>query len=174
MEAGMNMSAKKSRPGITFFDIADAPLLDDTDMMSPPYLEESVYTELDLVPTGTGAHVKALHRGEGENGFSLVHAWFGKGYRLPQHSHNADCLYYIVAGSAILGSRELPAGAGFFVPAGRRYAYVAGDDGVEILEFRMATSWDMQIYEQTVDRWRPIVAAAVANQDEWLRTRPTG
>src|SRR3974377_2313112 len=32
-------------------------------------------------------------------GFSLTYVWFKSGFPLPRHSHNVDCLYYIVGGS---------------------------------------------------------------------------
>ena len=50
-------------------------------------------------------------------GFTLMHAWFKKDYPLPLHSHSANCLYYVIAGSARLGTEELRAGDSFFVPA---------------------------------------------------------
>jgi len=40
-----------------------------------------------------------------------------------------------------------------------------------VLEFRAATNFDMRIFDQTPDAWRPIVAAAVANQDCWTEGR---
>ena len=40
-------------------------------------------------------------------GFSLTHVWFKKDYPLPLHSHDADCLYYIIAGSLRMGTEEL-------------------------------------------------------------------
>jgi len=56
----------------------------------------------------------------GQTGMSLVHAWFGPNFPLFRHSHPrfGDCLYYIVAGQAILGSQVLNPGDGFFVPNG--------------------------------------------------------
>jgi hypothetical protein len=41
---------------------------------------------------------------------SLCWAWFKSGYVLPRHSHNADCLYYVLGGSLRLGSVWLKAG----------------------------------------------------------------
>lgn len=157
-----------ARRRITFFEASDAPLLDDDGMMSPPHLDEEVYTTLDLSPLAAGSKVTVLFKIDGPNPMSLVHAWFGPGYRLPRHSHSADCLYYVVAGEAHLGKRVIKAGDGFFVKAGQPYAYQAGPDGIQILEFRSATAFDMQIFDQTVAKWQPIVAAATANHDRWL------
>jgi imidazolonepropionase-like amidohydrolase len=44
----------------------------------------------------------------------------------------------------------------------------AGPDGVEVLEFRIATSFDMKIFDRTVEQWKPIVAAAEANYETWM------
>jgi hypothetical protein len=41
-----------------------------------------------------------------------------------------------------------------------------------VLEFRGVTGFDMKIFDQTVERWQPIVAAAAANHDRWLSGRP--
>jgi quercetin dioxygenase-like cupin family protein len=57
-------------------------------------------------------------------GMSLTHAWFKSGFPLPRHSHDADCLYYIIAGSLKIGTEELAAGDGFFVGAGVPYTNV--------------------------------------------------
>ncbi|MEA3020300.1 MAG: hypothetical protein QOI47_1824 [Actinomycetota bacterium] len=158
--------------GITFYEAGEAPSLDASGMMTPPQLDPSIYTELDLKPLAAGSKTTVLFRGEGPSAFSLVYAWFGPGYRLPRHSHSADCLYYVVSGEAILGRRAVGAGSGFFVKAGQPYTYVAGADGVEVLEFRQSTSFDMQVLDQTVERWMPIVAAAVANQATWIEQHP--
>ena len=163
-----------SQRGITFFDAdADgAARLDDVPMMTPPELDPVVYTTFDLAPLTDGSKVTVLFRGEGPGGFSLVHAWFGAGFRLPRHSHSADCLYYVVAGEAHMGGRVIGAGDGFFVKAGQPYVYTAGPDGVQVLEFRMATSFDMKVFDQTVERWQPIVAAAAANHGRWVAEQP--
>jgi hypothetical protein len=41
-----------------------------------------------------------------------------------------------------------------------------------VLEFRVATTFDIQIRDQTVERWRPILAAALVNGDRWAATDP--
>src|ERR1700722_6899204 len=59
-------------------------------------------------------------------GFSLVYVWFKSGFPLPRHSHNVDCLYYIVGGSLKLGTQELAVGDGFFVGKDVPYTYTPG------------------------------------------------
>jgi hypothetical protein len=56
-------------------------------------------------------------------GMSLTYAWFKSGYPLPLHCHNADCLYYIIAGSLQLGTEQLGKGDGFFVGSDVPYSY---------------------------------------------------
>ncbi len=54
------------------------------------------------------------------------------------------------------------------MPADAPYAYRAGPEGIEILEFRQATGFDMQISESTA-RGQAIVDGARAHADEWAR-----
>jgi len=152
---------------MTFYRADDAELL-DYDTMSPVTIAPEVFAELDLSPIANGSVVDILFKGDG---FSLIRGRFKPGYRLPRHSHSADCLYYVVSGQAVMGNRVIGAGDGFFVKADAPYAYQAGPDGAEVLEFRAATNFDMRIFDQTPDAWRPIVAAAVANQDCWTEGR---
>ncbi|MCK9877131.1 cupin domain-containing protein [Frankia sp. Ag45/Mut15] len=142
---------------MVFFSAADAPSLDDEGMMSSAALDPAIAEEVDLGPYSNASKLSVLYRGAGPEGFSLVHVSFNPGFRLPRHTHNVDCLYYVVSGEIIMGSRRLHAGEGFFIRAGVTYAYEAGPQGVEVLEFRAATSFDIQILDQTVDRWRAIV-----------------
>jgi hypothetical protein len=106
---------------------------------------------------------------------SLVHAWFGPHFPLFRHSHPrfGDCLYYIVAGSAVLGSRVLKPGDGFFVPNGMPYKYRAGPEGVEILEFRAGGGIEdgavLKLHESSVESIERITAAATELHDQWTQ-----
>src|ERR1700740_649909 len=53
-----------------------------------------------------GGQVKLLYS---RPGMSLTYCWFKSGYPLPRHSHSADCLYFVVAGSLKIGTQELGA-----------------------------------------------------------------
>ncbi|CAO5241266.1 cupin domain-containing protein [Frankia sp. AgKG'84/4] len=159
---------------MSFFTAEGAPGLVESEVMSLPVIDKAVTDAVDISPWFAGAVVTTVFKGEGPEGFSLVHSWFGAGYRLPRHSHSADCLYYVTAGEIHMGTRVLRKGDGFFIAADAPYAYEAGPDGVEVLEFRSATSFDMKITDQTPERWRPILDAAVANQEKWAETRPGG
>ena len=152
--------------GLEIYRAAEAPLLGN-DMMSSPEMDPSVLAAIDLSPLASAGPVDVLYRGEGEQGFSLVRARFNPGYKLPRHSHNSDCLYYVVSGTAIMGSQVLHPGDGFFVRGDAPYTYEAGPDGVEVLEFRTATSFDIKISDQSVEKLQPLVDIAIANQDDW-------
>jgi hypothetical protein len=86
-------------------------------------------------------------------GMSLTYVWFKSGIPLPRHSHNADCLYYIIAGSLRIGTEELGAGEGFFVGIDVPYAYVPGEQGVEVLEFRTSNHFEMRFLADNPAFW---------------------
>lgn len=157
------------RKGITLFRADDAPNLEETDMMSVPEFPPGfVHPDREGGEgLSAGATVKVLYRqSEEEGGFSLVYAWFKPHFPLPRHSHSADCLYYVIAGSAVMGNQTLEAGDGFFVPNGAPYQYSAGPEGVEVLEFRHARSFDMQITE-TTERYARLYEVAAQFAPQW-------
>jgi mannose-6-phosphate isomerase-like protein (cupin superfamily) len=104
-------------------------------------------------------------------GFSLTHVWFKKDYPLPLHSHDADCLYYIVAGSVRLGNQDLGARDSFFIPSGVPYAYRPGPDGVELLEFRHATQFNFRNLAKGAAFWEKAVETVAANRDGWQKAQ---
>jgi hypothetical protein len=130
-------------------------------------------TVADMVRAISPGNIVTYLFNQGPDGMSLVHAWFGPHFPLFRHSHPqlGDCLYYIVGGSAILGSRELGPGDGFFVPNGAPYKYRAGPEGVEILEFR-AGGGDpdapiLKLHEPGAAALERITDAATALRDQW-------
>jgi len=158
------------RRGITLFRQADAPELDQTDMMSAPVFSEDFVrpANANTADVVAGQTIKVLYRDADENGFSLVYVWFKPHFSLPRHSHDADCLYYVVAGTAVLGKQILSAGDGFFVPGGAPYQYSAGPDGVEVLEFRHARSFDMLVTESS-ERFAAMFANAAQHAPLWAQ-----
>ena len=153
---------------MTFFRTEGAPDLVQDGIMSMPDIAPEVYTTYDLGGLLAGEETTVLFKGEGPDGFSLVKARWGRGYRLPRHTHSADCLYYVLSGEIVMGSRTLTAGEGFFIKSESPYTYTAGPDGAEVLEFRSATSFDMKITDRTVESWKPIVEAMRANHEHWV------
>ena len=85
----------------------------------------------------------------------------------PLHSHSADCLYFIVAGSLTMGSETLGPGDGFFVGTDVPYAYVPGPEGVEVLEFRTSNHFDFKALGKTKAYWDRAVADIRAAREGW-------
>jgi len=102
---------------------------------------------------GVGERNRVLFSEPGEQGMSLLHIWFKSGYVLPFHSHNVDCLYYILGGELRMGSHTLCRGDGFFLPADHGYGYEAGPEGVDLLEFRNATRFNFLFRPNNEARW---------------------
>lgn len=156
--------------GIRFFTLQEAPSADETDIMSPPNIPEGAMEGVDFSGADVlaGSVVKVLFRQtQQDGGFSLLYNWFKPHYRVPQHTHNSNCLYYIVSGEAILGNQTVHAGDGFYVPTGAPYRFRAGPDGMELLEFRAVPQFDMQILEDKPVAWQEMVDTALANFDLW-------
>jgi mannose-6-phosphate isomerase-like protein (cupin superfamily) len=166
------MTTTRHKRGISIFRAADAPDLVATDFMSAPTMSPDAREGLTRFSTAGGVEggvVKVLARDAG--GFSLVHVWFKANYPLPRHSHDADCMYYVISGSAVMGNQTLRPGDAFFVPADAPYQYNAGPEGVEVLEVRHgAERFDMKIPDATPERWQAMADAVSANRDGWAQT----
>jgi mannose-6-phosphate isomerase-like protein (cupin superfamily) len=161
------MAATGRKRGVSIYRATDAVYLGETDFMTAPETPPPVRSL--GANAATGGQVKVLVRDAG--GFSLVHVWFKANYPLPRHSHNVDCMYYVISGSAVMGNRTLRAGDSFFVPADAPYQYTAGPEGVEVLEVRHgAEQFDIKLSNTDVGPWEAFAAAVEAHQEEWERT----
>jgi len=120
-----------------------------------------------------GSHLKLLYK---RPGMSLTYVWFKSGYPLPLHSHSADCLYFIVAGSLTMGTEVLGPGDGFFLGTDVPYTYVPGPEGVEVLEFRTSSHFDFKALGKTKAYWDRAVADMRAARENWDKetTPPSG
>ena len=172
----IDAAAGRGRRGITIFRGSDGVGLFESGTMSFPIFDADDQAALaadgprsPLLALGT--HDSVVYRGDDPNGFSLVRAWFGPYYVLPRHSHEGDCLYYIIQGSVILGSQQLDVGDGFFVPSGAPYGYDAGPDGVTVLEFRTRTTFGMDIRGGQLERLRKMDIVAAEHGDRWVEMR---
>jgi quercetin dioxygenase-like cupin family protein len=123
-------------------------------------------SDIDAGGLRDGTELRVLYKQPDASPVNLVHAWFKPHFLLPRHTHNGDCLYYIILGSLQMGSRTLTSGDGFFVPADTRYGYQAGPDGVEVLEIRIAPEFDLR-FTETEGRWHEIVKVAHENHTLW-------
>jgi hypothetical protein len=109
-------------------------------------------------------------------GLSLTHVWFKTGFPLPRHTHNADCAYFIIAGTLRIGTEELGPGDGFFVGNSVPYTYVPGEGGVEVLEIRTSNLFDIKLLVNNEAWWEKAAARMEAVQPGWLEEKapPSG
>src|SRR4051795_4058068 len=170
----------KARRGIKIFRATEAVDLYQTDFMAPPTMSDEARAGLgEVIAAGaaTGADVKVLNRSTPDSGgFSLVHCWFKAEYPLPRHSHDVDCMYYVISGEAHMGNQVLRAGDSFFIPADAPYGYTPGAEGVEILEIRKdCDRFDMEIPDVGAARWQAMAETSEAHRERWTaeRTSPT-
>ena len=166
--------------GVSIYRAADAIDINTTEFMLAPTMSDGAQAALgDAVTEGAGAGAKGMvltRQSDDEGGFSLLHMWFKADYPLPRHSHDSDCMYYVVSGELAMGNQTLRAGDSFFVPADAPYVYNAGPDGVEVLEIRHGVrQFDMKIPDTSASRWQEMVDVTVANRERWKSeaTSPT-
>lgn len=166
------MTDQTSRPGFTIFRAKDAPgLMQSGCMKMAPITEVQRSGLKSAVAAGytDGDEVKIL---VSLPGFSLTHAWLKKDYPLALHSHDSDCLYYIVAGSLKLGTEQLGPRDSFFVPADVPYTYRPGPDGVEVLEFRHAPQFNFVNLSKSEAFWEKAVETITKNREDWRSAKP--
>src|SRR5262245_20895456 len=105
----MSESAPKARRGITIFRAEQAAPLLDTDFMGMPQMTEQAQAARGpeiFMGSAAGGDVRvSIRQTPEQGGFSILHVWFKADYPVPRHSHDADCLYYIVSGSAVMGNQ---------------------------------------------------------------------
>jgi mannose-6-phosphate isomerase-like protein (cupin superfamily) len=144
---------------------------------APGLLEAACMNVLPGTDVQKEGFKKAMAAGYGEGeeckvlvnlpGFSLTHAWMKTSYPLTLHSHDSDCLYYVVAGDLKLGTEELGPRDCFFVPAGVPYTYKPGPNGVEVLEFRNVTTFNFVNHSKSEAFYDKAAATCAANLETW-------
>ena len=154
---------KAPRKRMAFFYAKDAVEL-GPETMTREAMSESVLEGLAKVietktPIGLGEKSLLLFKEPGEKGMSLIYLWLKSGYVLPPHSHDGDCLYYVVGGELHIGSKILRKGDGMFIPADAAYTYHAGEEGVEVLEFRNATHFNIALKGNEGGLWDHLASA---------------
>jgi hypothetical protein len=117
----------------------------------------------------SGSEVKLLY---GRPGMSLTYVRFKPGFALPLHSHNANCLYFIITGSIKMGTEELGPGDGFYLGTDVPYTYVPGKDGVELLEFRDSDCFDFKATAKNADYWKTLAANMAVASAGWIEDAP--
>ena len=71
-----------------------------------------------------------------------------------------------------MGKEVLGAGDGFFLPAGAGYSYSAGPDGVEVVEFRDSSHFDIAIADASAASWERLAKICENNRELWKSQRP--
>jgi mannose-6-phosphate isomerase-like protein (cupin superfamily) len=164
----------KARQGFTIFREAEMPRITAEQTMSAVVAAPEQRAAMERMYEAGWARGEETRFLFHAPGFSLLHAWFKQDYPLPLHSHDTDCLYYVVAGSLTLGTEELGPGDGFFVPANARYTYRPGPDGVEVLEFRQTGASEFRIFSKGEAFWAKSLERVLANLPAWEAAKRPG
>src|SRR3546814_532708 len=150
------------------FRAATAPTLAQADVLRyeglTPIIEQGLKDRVDA-GVRDGSFAKILFNAPG---FALAYAWHKSDYPLPLHSHDSDCLYLVLAGEMRFGKEALGKGDGVFVPGNTPYTFVTGPDGVEFLEFRNATSWNIVFKSNNPASWEKSTEKTRALHKTWL------
>jgi mannose-6-phosphate isomerase-like protein (cupin superfamily) len=167
-------------PELTIYRAAEGTPLDEYKSMEGVYSPDVLAGLAQLYEAGVsdGYSSKVLFESGSTDGFSLIYAWFKGNFPLTAHLHSTDCLYFVIAGELTLGkgvaSESVRAGDGFFVPAGHMYGYTAGPEGVEILEFRSVSKFNIEYKSQPPAAWAALAAIMAGNRDHWKTEVPPG
>ena len=161
------MEEAQSAQGFAIFRAKDAPGLMEAGCMTVEPFTPAQRAGMDgVIAAGylQGDEVRVLCS---VPGFSLTYVWFKPDYPLPLHSHDADCMYYIIAGSLRMGTEDLGPRDSFFVPANVPYTYRPGPNGVEVLEIRHSTSFNFINHAKGEAFWTKAAETVAARIDEW-------
>lgn len=169
------MTDSTTSPAFSIFRGASAPSLMDSGLflLRPGSAAAGEAIEAEMADIADrGDIIRVPYSGPA---MSLIHLWFKSGYTLPRHSHDKDCLYFIVAGSLRIGTADLGPGDGFFVGSGVPYTYTAGPEGAEVLEFRPGGGFHTDPLVP-MSFWTKSAAMMRGRQDAWANERqsPSG
>lgn len=160
--------SEAARPQMQIFrfrdalDIMESPIMTDATAAGAFVPDDSV-----LAGLSDGASSRVVFAAFG---MSVVHVWFKRFFPLPLHSHDCDCVYYIIAGGIRLGTEDLRPGDGFFVPADVPYTYRPGADGVELIEFRNRAGFDIRTRGSKA-YWQKAAELVNTHRDEWITSQ---
>ena len=170
-QAGADETAEAAAK-FTVFRAADAPGLMEAACMEVQPFSPVQRAGMDrAIAAGylEGDQIKVLSQ---LPGFCLTHVWFKEGYALPLHSHDADCMYYIIAGSIRLGTEELGPRDSFFVPRDVPYTYKVNPGGVELLEIRHEPHFNFVNHAQGEAWWKRAAEQTAEHREAWKTAVP--
>lgn len=162
----------KTKEGFSIFRAKDASGLMEAGCMTVEPFSEIQRAGMDRMLSAGFLNGESVSVLVNIPGFSLTHVWFKKDYPLPLHSHDVDCLYYIIAGTIRLGKEDLGPRDSFFLPGGVPYTYRPGEDGVELLEFRHETHFNFVNLAKGEAFWKKAAQICEANSDDWKAAKP--
>ncbi len=145
------------------------------DMMHPEGLVPSVqqgFARAAEAGMHEGHRLVCLYRSPLPNGPSLCRMWLKSGFITPRHKHDTNCIYHVLAGEAHLGNAVLKPGDGVFVPEGTIYEIKAGPEGLEVLEFRTDTAFNVFYTGNDDANWDRVVGAVADNAQGWADQPP--
>lgn len=166
-------AAKPARKRMAIFRAADAKPLEIKEFagVDATVMEKMAFQSAAMQQGVMPEDTKVVFSG---GGVSLTHAWFKSGHIVPRHSHNADCLYYILSGELLFGTQVLKAGDGMFVPADDGYTIQAGERGAVFLEFRTSETYNMEFKNNDDAHYQKMADSFRDNAERWAsETRPT-
>ena len=169
----MSDEVKSGKPRMQLFKAEGTPL--GPDMMRPEGLEGSVlagFARAEEAGMHDGHRLRCLYRSPLPNGPSLCHMWLKSGFVTPRHKHDTNCIYYVLAGQLKLGNATAGPGEGLFVPEGTVYSIEAGPEGLEVLEFRTDTAFNVLYTGNDEANWDRIVGAVAGNAAGWAGQQP--
>jgi hypothetical protein len=163
---------ENQRPRFEIFRGGDAPSLNDSQCMTAvgdtPNMLATLARFPEMLDSG-GEQVDVPYR---RPGMSLARLWLKSGFPLPLHSHDCDCLYYVVAGSIELGNETLVAGDGFYVGSDVPYGYTAGPQGAEVLEFRATDAFEIRLKDKPQAAWEKTAGHMRDARERWAGEPP--
>jgi len=127
----------RSRRGISIFRAEEATPILETDFMGMPTMTDEALAaggpEIYMASApGTDVRV-AVRQTPEEGGFSILHVRFKADYPVLRHTHDADCLYYIVSGSAYSYGRRMGPGDFLHADAGTDHSELWTEEGAQVL-----------------------------------------
>lgn len=165
------MTEIEEKKGFTIFRASDAPGLMEAGCMKMEPITQVQREGLNKLVEGGYLHGDEVTILVDMPGFSLAHAWLKRDYPLLLHSHDSDCLYYVVAGSLKLGTEELGPRDCFFVPSDTPYTYRPGPDGVEVLEFRHQPEFNFVNLSRNASFYAKALESVAENVEHWKVAR---
>ena len=168
MDATQTAAKAPARPRMQIFRSEGVPLADD--MMRPEPMTPADTAAFEAAAQSGmhhGHQLVCLYRSPLPDGPSLCRMWLKGGFVTPRHRHDTNCIYYVLAGELRLGNAVLAPNEGVFVPQGTVYSIEAGSAGLDVLEFRTDTVFNVEYTGNDAGFWQHVSQAMTSNSPGW-------